>query len=61
KTNDDAKRKEIFAEFQKIVDETVTSVIAYSALHVNGVRKEVEGFQSTPMQWLELKSVTMKR
>lgn len=61
KTNDDAKRKEIFDQFQKIVDETVTSVIAYSALHVNGVRKDVEGFQSTPMQWLELKSVTLKR
>lgn len=61
KTNDEAKRKEIFLEFQKIVDETVPSIIAYSAAHVNGVRKEVEGFKSTPMQWLELKEVTLKR
>ena len=61
RTNDDGKRKEIFAEFQKIVDDTVTSIIAYSALHVNGVRKEVENFSSTPMQWLELKEVTLKR
>jgi peptide/nickel transport system substrate-binding protein len=61
KTNEEAKRKEIFLEFQKIVDETVPSIIAYSAAHVNGVRKEVEGFKSTPMQWLELKEVTLKR
>ncbi len=61
RTNDDARRKEIFAEFQKIVDDTTTSIIAYSALHVNGVRKDVEGFRSTPMQWLELKEVTLKR
>jgi peptide/nickel transport system substrate-binding protein len=61
KTNDEAKRKEIFFEFQRIVDETVPSIIAYSAAHVNGVRKDVDGFQSTPMQWLELKEVTLKR
>ncbi len=61
RTNDEGKRKQIFDEFQKIVDETVTSVIPYSAAHVNGVRKEVEGFHSTPMQWLELKGVTLKR
>ncbi len=61
KTNDEGKRKQIFDEFQKIVDETVTSIIPYSAAHVNGVRKEVEGFHSTPMQWLELKEVTLKR
>lgn len=61
KTNDEVKRKQIFDEFQKVVDETVPSIIAYSALHANGVRKEVEGFQSTPMQWLELKEVSLKR
>lgn len=61
KTNDEAKRKAIFLEFQKIVDETVPSIIGYAAAHVNGVRKSVEGFKSTPMQWLELKEVTLKR
>ncbi|MEZ5842752.1 MAG: ABC transporter substrate-binding protein [Hyphomicrobiaceae bacterium] len=60
KTNDEAKRKVLFLEFQKIVDETVTSLIAYSAAHVNGVSKKVEGFGSTPMMWLELKGVTVK-
>jgi len=61
KSNEESKRKEIFLEFQRIVDETVPGVIAYSAAHVNGVRKEVEGFKSTPMQWLELKEVALKR
>ena len=61
KTNEEDKRKALFDEFQKIVDETVPSLIAYAAAHVNGVRKEVEGFHSTPMQWLELKEVTLKR
>jgi peptide/nickel transport system substrate-binding protein len=61
KTNDEATRKEIFLEFQKIANETVPSIIGYSAAHVNGVRKEVEGFKSTPMQWLELKEVSLKR
>ena len=60
KTNDEGKRKALFDEFQKIVDETVPSIIAYSAAHVNGVRKKVEEFHSTPMQWLELKDVTLE-
>jgi peptide/nickel transport system substrate-binding protein len=60
-TNDEAQRKHIFDEFQAIVDETVPSILAYSAAHVNGVRKDVEGFRSTPMMWLELKGVSLKR
>jgi peptide/nickel transport system substrate-binding protein len=60
KTNGEAQRKAIFDEFQKIADDTVTSIIAYSAAHVNGVRKNVEGFKSTPMMWLELKDVAIK-
>ena len=42
------------------MEETVPGIIAYSAAHVNGVSKKVEGFRSTPMQWLELKSVSLK-
>ncbi len=60
KTNDEAKRAELFGELQKIVDETVPSIIAFSAGHVNGVRKNVDGFKSTPMMWLELKDVSIK-
>jgi len=60
-TNDEAERKQIFDEFQATVDETVPSILAYSAAHVNGVRKDVEGFRSTPMMWLELKGVSLKR
>jgi peptide/nickel transport system substrate-binding protein len=60
KTNDEAARKTIFEKFQEIAEETVPGIIAYSAAHVNGVSKKVEGFKSTPMQWLELKSVSIK-
>jgi peptide/nickel transport system substrate-binding protein len=60
KTNDEAARKAIFEKFQVLVEETVPGIIAYSAAHVNGVSRKVEGFRSTPMQWLELKSVTLK-
>ncbi len=59
-TQDDEKRKVIYQEFQKIVDETVPGVIAYAALHVNAHRKNVEGFKSSPMQWLELAAVSIK-
>lgn len=60
RTNDDAARKKLFATFQAVVEETVPGIIAYSAAHVNGVSRRVEGFKSTPMLWLELKSVTLK-
>ncbi len=60
KTNDEAARKVIFEKFQEIAEETVPGIIAYSAAHVNGVSKKVDGFKSTPMQWLELKSVSIK-
>ena len=61
RTNDEGKRKEIFDEFQRVVDATVPGIIPYVALHLNGVSREVEGFSSTPMQWLELKDVSLKR
>jgi peptide/nickel transport system substrate-binding protein len=61
KTVDETKRKQIFDELQAVIDDTVPGIIAYSAAHVNGVRRDVEGFASTPMQWLELKSVSLKR
>ena len=60
KTNDEAARKALFERFQSVVEETVPGIIAYSAAHVNGVAKKVENFHSTPMQWLELKGVSLK-
>ena len=57
RTNDEGRRTDIFREYQAIMDQTVPGIIAYAALHVNGVRKTVQNFHSTPMQWLELKDV----
>lgn len=61
KTNDEASRKVLFEQFQTVVSESVPGIIAYSAAHVNGVRKGVENFKSTPMQWLELKEVNLSK
>lgn len=60
RTNDEAARKALFERFQAVVDETVPGIVAYSAAHVNGVSKKVDGFRSTPMQWLELKGVSIR-
>lgn len=60
KTNDEKARAEIFGKFQQLADETVPGIVAYSAAHVNGVSKKVDGFKSTPMQWLELNNVSLK-
>lgn len=60
RTNDEAPRKALFERFQAYVDETVPGIMAYSAAHVNGVSRKVDGFRSTPMLWLELKDVTIK-
>lgn len=60
KTNDEKTRAEIFGKFQEYVEDTVPGIVAYSAAHVNGVSKKVEGFKSTPMQWLELSNVSIK-
>lgn len=61
KTNDDAQRKALFTEVQAVLADTVPGIIAYNAAHVNGVRNEVRDFKSTPMQWLELKNVSLAR
>jgi peptide/nickel transport system substrate-binding protein len=60
RTNEESARKKLFQEFQAVVEETQPSIIAYSMAHVNGVSRKVEGFQSTPMLWLDLKNVTLK-
>jgi peptide/nickel transport system substrate-binding protein len=60
-TNDEGKRKEMFQRFQAVLEDTVPGVIAYNAAHVNGVRREVQNFKSHPMQWLDLKDVSIKR
>jgi peptide/nickel transport system substrate-binding protein len=60
-TQDEAARKAIFLEVQRIAEATLPGIIAYSANHVNALRKNVKGFRSTPMQWLELKGVTLEK
>ena len=59
RTRDEAELESLFREFQAVVHEYVPGIIAYSMAHVNGVNRRVEGFQSTPMMWLELADVSL--
>ena len=43
------------------MEQTVPGIIAYAAPHMNGVRRTVQNFRSTPMAWLDLKEVWLAR
>lgn len=58
-TLDEDELTAMFQEFQEIAEETVPGIIAYAMAHVNGVNRRLEGFQSTPMLWLDLAGVSV--
>jgi peptide/nickel transport system substrate-binding protein len=58
--SEDEQRK-LYQEFQAIVDQEVPGVVPYVVNHVNAYRKEVKGFKSTPMMWLDLRRVTVSK
>ena len=58
-TTAEDQRAHLYRKYQAIMDETVPGVIAYAAMQVNGVRKTVQNFHSSPMGWLDLKDVWM--
>jgi peptide/nickel transport system substrate-binding protein len=55
------ERKKIYMDFQKLVVEEPVSVVPYVANHTNAFRKEVKGFRSHPMMWLDLRRVTIAK
>ena len=59
RTTDEPRRAQLFGDYQSLMDQTVPGIIAYAALHVNGVRRTVQNFHSAPMQWLDLKDVSL--
>ena len=61
RTADEASRADLFREYQAIMEQTVPGIIAYAAPHMNGVRRTVQNFRSTPMAWLDLKEVWLAR
>lgn len=49
-----------YKKFQVLALEDPPGVIAYVLNHVNAYRKNVKGFQSSPMMWLDLRKVTVQ-
>ena len=49
-----------YKRFQALALEDPPGVIAYVLNHINAYRKNVKGFQSSPMMWLDLRKVTVQ-
>jgi peptide/nickel transport system substrate-binding protein len=53
---DDAKRKEIYAEVQKMFIDEGSVIIPYHRPRITAHRKHVEGFQPHPTGWMDLRT-----
>jgi peptide/nickel transport system substrate-binding protein len=60
-TASEEEQRRLYQEFQAIVDQDVPGVVPYVVNHVNAYRKQVQGFKSTPMMWLDLRRVTISK
>lgn len=58
KTDED--RAKYYKEFQQIAVDAPAGVIPYVLNHTNAYRKNVKGFKSSPMMWLDLRQVSVQ-
>jgi peptide/nickel transport system substrate-binding protein len=56
----DAEQKAQYLKFQALALEDPPGVIPYVINHVNAYRKNVKGFKSSPMMWLDLREVSIE-
>ncbi|MFI4986039.1 MAG: ABC transporter substrate-binding protein [Alphaproteobacteria bacterium] len=56
---DEAERTKLYKEFQALAVKEVPGVVPYVLNHANAYRKELYGFHSTPMMWLDLRDVAI--
>ena len=56
----DAGAEGFYEKFQVLALEDPPGVIPYVINHINAYRKNVKGFQSSPMMWLDLRQVSMQ-
>lgn len=56
----EAEQKALYIKFQALALEDPPGVIPYVLNHINAYRKNVKGFQSSPMMWLDLRQVSMQ-
>ncbi len=61
KTASERDRKRLYEEFQKLVATEGPGIVPYVLNHVNAYRKEVKGFRSSPMMWLDLRRGTLEK
>jgi peptide/nickel transport system substrate-binding protein len=56
----DAEQKALYVKFQALALEDPPGVVPYVINHINAYRKNVKGFQSTPMMLHDLRQVSMQ-
>jgi peptide/nickel transport system substrate-binding protein len=56
----ESDQKANYVKFQVLALQDPPGVIPYVINHVNAYRKNVKGFQSSPMMWLDLRKVTVQ-
>ena len=56
----DAEQKSYYLKFQQVALEDPPGIIPYVINHMNAYRKNVKGFKSSPMMWLDLRKVTVQ-
>ncbi len=61
KTSSERDRRRLYEEFQRIVASEGPGIVPYVLNHVNAFRREVKGFRSSPMMWLDLRRVSLEK
>ena len=56
----ESEQKSNYLKFQVLALSDPPGVIPYVINHMNAYRKNVKGFQSSPMMWLDLRQVTVQ-
>jgi len=54
------ERAALYKKFQALAEEVPAGAIPYVQNHVNAFRKNVKGFSSSPMMWLDLRETTVQ-
>jgi peptide/nickel transport system substrate-binding protein len=54
------ERTTLYKKFQVLAEEVPAGAIPYVQNHVNAYRKNVKGFSSSPMMWLDLRQTTVQ-
>ena len=54
------ERAKLYKKFQELVEADPPAAIAYVQNHINALRKNVKGFKSSPMMWLDLRQVSLE-